>query len=200
MNSKKRIYSSIIIVLLLIAVVSSTTFAVYKWRSTTGLNVSINVTDNIIITFNGGTNITGRLIPVANAYEGIVKEMSVKANLPSSDTFNLYLKVNTLPDELKSAQFRWRLTGCDLSGDCITISPDVSGNFSTTSMSDYIDQTSGDMLLLEDQAIPYRSTLKLYLYLWIDGTVDNNVNMGSKSIDFDLYVTGNTEGTLAGNS
>lgn len=199
MNNKKKIYASIFAVLLLIVTVSSGTYAVYKWRSTIGLNVSVSVTDNIVITFDGGTDITGRLIPVRYPYEGIVKEISIKSNLPSSDTFNLYLKRNTLPSELQSTQFKWGLTSCDLSIDidCVKEAEvNEGGNFSTASMSDFVDQNTGDMLLLEEQTIPYVKNLKLYLYLWFDGTVTNNSNMMNKSVDFDLYATGNTEGTL----
>ena len=42
--------------MLLTVVVSTGTYAVYKWRSTVGLDVSITVTEDIVITFNGGTD------------------------------------------------------------------------------------------------------------------------------------------------
>ena len=186
MNYKKNVIVSILVVLLIIVVFSSTTYAVYKWRSTYGLNVNVNVTDNVIVTFNGGTNITGRLIPVDSPRYGIDKFISVKSNLPSNDTFSLFLKINKLPDELKTDSFKWKLTnGNDI---------DVSGSFTPISMNDYIDSGTGDMLLLENQPVPFRYNLKLHLYIWIDGTVDNATSMQNKSVDFDLYATGTSNG------
>lgn len=196
MNNKKKIIVSVLIVLLLIVVISSVTYAAFKWRSTNGLNVSIGVTDNVVVTFYGGTDITGRLVPVDSPSKGIVKSISIKSNLPTSDTFNLYLKINTLPNDLKDSSFRWKLTDCQEGNTCYDSEVDISGNFSTTSMNDFIDSGTGDMLLLEDQSISFKNYLNLYLYFWIDGNVDNAVSMGSKSVDFDLYATGTSSGTF----
>ena len=204
MNNKKKVIISIVIVLLLIVVVSSATYAVYKWRSIYGLNVNISVTDNITVTFNGGTNITGRLKPVDSPTKGIVKRMTIKSNLPNDNsTYSLYLKTNTLPDALKSTQFKWILFDCNLeNSDCelpsglayLTYSGIYQfGDFSTASMANFIDNNTGDLLLLDSSSIPFRKIQELYLYLWIDGTSDNSPSLGGNHIDFDLYATGSSD-------
>ena len=204
MNNKKKVIISMVIVLLLIVVVSSATYAVYKWRSTYGLNVDITVNDNVVITFDGGPNITGRIKPVSDPSEGIIKEMSVKSNLPNNASYNLYLKINELPEGLKNTSFRWGLIDDEEVESCLSTTCNstdlenaghfvISGNFSTSSMNEYKDATTNDLLLLEGSSIPFKNKQELYLYLWIDGTVDNDPSMGGNSIDFDLYATGSSD-------
>ena len=202
MNNKKKIFISVVIVLILCVLVVSATYAVYRWRSTYGLNVNITVNDNIVITFNGGTNITGRLIPTdatKDMSKIIVKEMTIKSNLPTDGTYNLYLKTNELPSAIQDESFKWLLTDCGLTNSNCNGDINISGNFSASSMSEYRDQTTGDLLLLDSSNIPFVKKLHLYLYLWIDGTVDNDLSMAGNHIDFDLYATG-TAGSLNNNS
>lgn len=198
MKEKKNIILSIVSVLLIIIVVVGATYAYYRWRSSESIDVTVNF-DNIsdtVITFYGGNNITGKVTPTATAYEGRVKQMSIETNVLANDTFNLYLKVNTLPNELKVDYFKWQLVSCDLSvnSSCASSATvNVGGDFSTSSMSNFIDSVTGDMLLLENEQIPLH--LDLYLYLWIDGNVDNNVNIGNKDINFDIYAKGTSKGS-----
>ena len=203
MNNKKKVIISMVIVLLLIVVVSSATYAVYKWRSIYGLNVNISVTDNITVTFNGGTNITGRIKPVSDPSEGIVKQISIKSNLPTDDTFNLYLKINQLPNDMKDSSFRFGIVDDPELVDCLKTNcrADVIqghivllGDFTPYSITEnFYDETTGDLLLLENQTVPFKKKLDLYLYIWIDGTVDNDPSIGGNHIDFDLYATGSSD-------
>ena len=122
--------------------------------------------------------------------------MTIETNLLANDTFNLYLKTNTLPNELKVDYFKWQLVSCDLSSNSSCASSatvNASGNFTTSSMSEFIDSVTGDMLLLENEPIPLH--LDLYLYLWIDGNVDNDLNIGNKDINFDIYAKGTSKGS-----
>ena len=188
-NNKKMIIS-IVIVLLIIVIVVSSTYAIYRWRSTYGLNVSIQVTDDITITFDGGTNISGRLIPSIFPSGTIVKHMTIKSNLPSGN-YSLYLKRNQLPSNIMNSSFKWLLSDCDYNNNSSCRSDmEIDGDFSSESISDYLDQTTGDLLLIDNAKVPFRYTQDLYLYLWIDGTVDNSPSMGGNHIDFDIYATG----------
>ena len=197
MRNNKKIIIAIVIVLVIIIVVSSVTYAIFRWRSTYGLNVNIEVTDHIIITFDGGTNITDKLKPVEGPTDGLIKHMSIRSNLPSSsDTYGIYLKINDLPNALKNEEFNWMLIDCDLINDdhCALEYTEVNahGNFSTTSMNEFTDSETGDLLLFEGDSIPFKNKQDLYLYLWINGTVDNDLSMSGKSIDFDIYAKGFT--------
>ena len=206
----KNLFISVLIVLLIIVIVSSVTYAAYVWRSTTGLDVSVDVNDNITVTFNGGTNITGKLFPVDRPTSGIIKEMVIKSNLPSSDPYSVYLKINQLPQVMKDSSFKWVLTdglndvnscwediglpdGATPSCELVSGSIFVGGNFSTSSMSEFTDSVTNDLILLENQSLPYISDLHLYLYIWIDGTVDNSLNLTGNHVDFDVYVKGKSD-------
>ena len=198
MKRNKKIFLMIIGVLLTIIIVSGLTYAFYRWRSSSSIDVIINF-DNAsqtVVTFYGGDSITGKITPTQYAYQGRVKQMNISSNIAGNDTFNLYLKINTLPNALKVDYFKWQLTSCDLSvnSSCAsTATVNVSGNFSTTSMNNFYDNDTGDLLLLEDEPIP--NNLDLYLYLWIDGNVDNDLSIGNLDINFDVYAKGTSAGT-----
>ena len=201
MKEKKKIIFMIMIVLLIIAVVAAGTYAFYKWRSTSSIDVDINFdnSDNVVVTFDGGSSITGKITPTEYVYQGRVKKMSVgydSALISNDNTFSLYLKTNSLSDDLKVDYFKWQLTSCDLAANhncASSATVNVGGNFSITSMNSFIDQESGDLLLLSNQSIPFH--LDLYLYLWIDANVDNDISIGNKDINFDIYAKGTSVGS-----
>ena len=109
MNKIKEVVStnkiakySLIIVALIIVLLSST-LAFYSWSSENNTNVSFTVASGSVdIVFNGGPDIRASLLPVDNKNKGIVKEITVKVlkNNPRA-SINLYLDINTLPNELK---------------------------------------------------------------------------------------------------
>ena len=203
MKERKKFILYVIGVLMTIVVVSGLTYAFYVWRSSSSVDVIINFdnTSQTVVTFYGGDSITGKITPTGYVYEGRVKQMSIESSLIANDTFNLYLKINQLPNELKVNYFKWQLVSCNLvsNHNCASSATvNESGNFSTTSLSDFYDSTTGDYLLLEDEPIPRH--LDLYLYLWIDGNVDNDLSIGDKDINFDIYAKGTSVGTYTEDS
>ena len=203
MNEKKKIYLMIIGVILGIILVSGGTYAWFKWRSSESIDVIINFdnTADARVTFYGGDSITGKIAPTEYVYQGKVKNMSIESSLLSNDTFNLYLKINDLPNELKVNYFKWQLVSCDLvsNHNCASSATvNVNGNFSTNSMNEFYDSNTGDLLLLENEPIPKH--MDLYLFLWINGNVDNDLSIGDKDIDFDIYAKGTSRGTYTDGS
>ena len=198
MNNNKKILLPIMGIVFGIILISGATYAWYKWRSSSSVDVIINFDNSgdVRVVFYGGDNITGKITPTGYVYEGRVKQMSIESSLIANDTFNLYLKINQLPNELKVNYFKWQLVSCNLvsNHNCASSATvNVSGNFSNTSMNEFYDSTTGDYLLLEDEPIPRH--LDLYLYLWIDGNVDNDLSIGDKDINFDIYAKGTSVGT-----
>lgn len=68
MDNKKFIFGVIALLLLMIG----GTYAYYKWSSTENINVNVKI-EGGSVTFNGGSNITGVLIPTATKEGGIKK-------------------------------------------------------------------------------------------------------------------------------
>ena len=103
MDNKKFIFGVIALLLLMIG----GTYAYYKWSSTENINVNVKI-EGGSVTFNGGSNITGVLIPTATKEGGIKKDITVKADTVGA-TMNLYMDLTTIPTELKEKSFEYEL-------------------------------------------------------------------------------------------
>ena len=74
-NNKGLIIGMIGLIILMIG----GTYAYYKWSSTSNINISVGI-EGSTVTFNGGSNITGVLIPTSSKEEGIKKDITVIAS------------------------------------------------------------------------------------------------------------------------
>ena len=196
MKQKTKTYGIILGVVLFIALVAGLTYAYYKWTSTEDINVSVVVEGNTV-TFVGGTNITGTLIPTATKEEGIKKDITVKAS-KEGVTINLYMDLTTIPSELKEKSFEYEIY---YNGTTLV----KKGNFgvynSNTNTSGISYATSGvtTLTLFTGRDVSTSNTDKYTLYLWFNGKDYTNPNtMQSKKLSFDLYATGENA-VLAGN-
>ena len=77
MKNKKKIITYLIIFLVVILLLAGATYTWFKWRSSNNTNVriTINNTSDLVITFDGGSNVTGTLEPTLTKEEGIVKNV-----------------------------------------------------------------------------------------------------------------------------
>ena len=175
MSLKKRFVLSIIGVFLLIMLVGTATYAWFKWRSTAQENVNVNLTVTSVITFIGGPDINGYLDPAYSYLGGTRKDVKITSELPGS-TFNLYMKINKLPDELKEDFFLWAIYK---GNEYIE-----GGNFDNSNAGD-------NVTLLLDREIPVDTYDTYSLYLWLDAEEDYDSSIANKIVDFSLYATGN---------
>ncbi len=173
-NKRKRILLSLIGMFLFVVMFGTGTYAWFKWRSTAEQNVNVNLTASSTITFIGGPDIIGELEPVLNKEEGVLKQIKITSDIPGN-RFSLYMKINSLPDELKNSTFLWAI---------------YKGN-------EYIDgdnfenyNNDDNIVLLSDVQISSDSTDVYNIYYWIDGSVVNNSNMMNKTVKLSLYATG----------
>ena len=180
MKDKNKKIILIIGIVSVILLVSGITYSWFKWRSSNNATVSITIDNStgLVITFDGGQNITGILEPTLTKEEGIVKNFSANTN-GLNVPMNICLKINTLPNDLKDSTFKWEL----YKGSVLL----SNGDFSTEDLSLRTDNGNSDYYLVTD--VISDNTSNYTLYLWIDGNFPNNGNMASKSIDFDLYGT-----------
>ena len=191
MDNKKFIFGVIALLLLMIG----GTYAYYKWSSTENINVNVKI-EGGSVTFNGGSNITGELIPTATKEGGIKKDITVKADTVGA-TMNLYMDLTTMPTELKEKSFEYEL----YYNDTTLVK---KGNFAAYNSSSNVNgisyATSGTttLTLFTGRDISTTSTDKYTLYLWFNGKDYTNPNtMQNKTLSFDLYATGENA-TLAG--
>ena len=173
-NNKGLIIGIIGLVILMIG----GTYAYYRWNSTSNINVSVKISGNTV-TFNGGINITGVLIPTSSKEEGIKKDITVKANEEGS-TMSLYMDLTTMPNELKEESFIYEL----YYNDTTLVK---KGNFKDIT---YASSGTTTLTLFTDRNVN-TTTDKYTLYLWFNGKDFTNPDtMQNKTLSFDLYATG----------
>ena len=171
----------------LIIVMIGGTYAYYRWNSTSNINVSVKISGNTV-TFVGGSNVTGTLIPVDSKEEGIKKDITVKANEAGS-TMSLYMDLTTMPNELKEESFVYEL----YYNDTTLVK---KGNFKAYNASSnasgitYASSGVTTLTLFTDRNVN-TTTDKYTLYLWFNGKDFTNPNtMQNKTLSFNLYATG----------
>ncbi len=171
----------------LIIVMIGGTYAYYRWNSTSNINISIGI-EGSTVTFNGGTNITGVLIPTSSKEEGIKKDITVIASEAGS-TMSLYMDLTTMPSELKEESFVYEL----YYNDTTLVK---KGNFKAYNASSnasgitYASSGVTTLTLFTDRVVN-TTTDKYTLYLWFNGKDYTNPNtMQNKTLSFDLYATG----------
>lgn len=174
MNNNKKIIILLSSIFLLVVIAIAGTYAWFKWRSTAEQNVNVNLTASSVITFIGGHDIIGELKPVLSKEKGTIKRIKVTSDMPGN-RFNLYMKINELPEELKDSTFLWAIYkgSTYIDGD----------NFENYNNDDNI-------ILLNNVQIPSDSTDVYNIYYWIDGSVINNNEMMNKTVKLSLYATG----------
>ena len=171
----------------LIIVMIGGTYAYYRWSSSDNININISI-EGSTVTFNGGTNITGVLIPTSSKEEGIKKDITVIASEAGS-TMSLYMDLTTMPNELKEESFVYEL----YYNDTTLVK---KGNFKAYNASSnasgitYASSGVTTLTLFTDRNVN-TTTDKYTLYLWFNGKDYTNPNtMQNKTLSFDLYATG----------
>ena len=171
----------------LIIVMIGGTYAYYRWNSTSNVNVSVKISGNTV-TFVGGSNVTGTLVPVDSKEKGIKKDITVKASKAGS-TMSLYMDLTTMPNELKEKSFVYEL----YYNDSTLVK---KGNFKAYNASSnasgitYASSGVTTLTLFTDRNVN-TTTDKYTLYLWFNGKDFTNPNtMQNKTLSFNLYATG----------
>ena len=188
MEKKSKIFMIFGIVVLVIAIVGST-LAYYVWTTSSDEETKIvSKVGAATIKFDGGSSIeNASLRPVSDKSKGIVKEIKMVANTTGIKA-NLYLDIVSIDEELKNTTFKFFLAKSSTAAVATK-----EGNFSTEYLtSNTVTCTTNNtnhIVLLSDFEVP-TSQVTYILYIWIDGTVDNDSSMMSKSFSFKLHADG----------
>ena len=166
----------ILLILLLLTISVGVTYAIFKWTSSNS-DVTFNV-EGCYITYDAGSNISGASFGPALTKDDTNNVLSKKITLSpecSGVTANLTLKVNEIEPELKNTSFIWSLYEGDTKVS--------NGNFADAT-------TNKVYTLLSTKTLTENTTTTYTLYIYIDGTVDNDSSMGGKSFKFTLGASG----------
>ena len=176
----KKDFKVLIIFITLIFILAGGTFAWYSWNAT-DIGVDFVINSNIRIAVDGGVDITGKeLYPTLDytdtnyAITKTIKSWLLDPNDANNSTFNLKLNVMGISDNLKNSSFRWRI---HKNGEL-----KASGNFASVS-------TGASINLITNQ-IATTSKDTYILYIYIDGSVDNDPSIANGTYNFRLVAEG----------
>ena len=176
MKNKRKNIIILLILILLLTLGIGVTYAIFKWTSSNS-DITFNI-EGCYVTYDAGGDITGASLGPALSKDDTNNVLSKKITLSpecSGVTANLTLKVNEIAPELKNTSFVWSL---------------YEGNTKVSS-GNFADATTNKVYtLLSTKTLTENTTTTYTLYIYIDGTVDNDSSMGGKSFKFTLGASG----------
>ena len=177
-------YFYILLIVFILSMLGS--FAYFSWGSDIGSNTNVSfdvVAETVYIEYDAGADIEGaNLYPVDDKSDGISKDITVKTDKVSSKpvTFNLYLDLTDVPEELMEDSFKWAI----YRDNELIASDSITKNIVECSKNN-----TNHIVLVSNETVD--TTLKKYtLYLWIDGNMTNPDTMMNKSFKFKLHADG----------
>ena len=176
MKNKRKNIIILLILILLLTLGIGITYAIFKWTSSNS-DITFNI-EGCYVTYDDGGDITGASLGPALSKDDTNNVLSKKITLSpecSGVTANLTLKVNEIAPELKNTSFIWSL---------------YEGNTKVSS-GNFADATTNKVYtLLSTKTLTENTTTTYTLYIYIDGTVDNDSSMGGKNFKFTLGASG----------
>ena len=176
MKNKRKNIIILLILILLLTLGIGVTYAIFKWTSSNS-DITFNI-EGCYVTYDAGGDITGASLGPALSKDDTNNVLSKKITLSpecSGVTANLTLKVNEIAPELKNTSFVWSL---------------YEGNTKVSS-GNFADATTNKVYtLLSTKTLTENTTTTYALYIYIDGTVDNDSSMGGKNFKFTLGASG----------
>ncbi len=176
MKNKRKNIIILLILILLLTLGIGVTYAIFKWTSSNS-DITFNI-EGCYVTYDAGSDITGASLGPALSKDDTNNVLSKKITLSpecSGVTASLTLKVNEIAPELKHTSFIWSLYEGDTKVS--------NGNFADAT-------TNKVYTLLSTKTLTENTTTTYTLYIYIDGTVDNDSSMGGKSFKFTLGASG----------
>ena len=178
-------YFYILLIVFILSILGS--FAFFSWGSDDSNNTNVSfdvVAETVYIEYDAGSDIEGaNLYPVDDKSDGISKDITVKTDKVSSKpvTFNLYLDLTDVPEELMDDSFKWAI----YRDNELVASDSITKNIVGCSKNN-----TNHIVLVNNETV--NTTLKKYtLYLWIDGNMTNPDTMMNKSFKVKLHADGN---------
>ena len=159
-----------ILILLISLVGSLSTYAWFTWSSTNNTSLTMTIGESSNVIFSTGNDIsTNKLSPVFNYTDGEKTSFVISNKTNTSFTYKILLNITSIDNELKNGELKYKL----LSNDSIV--------------------NEGDFTNIEEQNILYegelsKSKVSYTFYLYIDGNMDNDINMINKSIKGSITV------------
>lgn len=166
---KRKVFGTVFGVVGFILCVLFFTYAWYNWRSgNTTVNLGIeDVSVNIEFTMGPDVNATG-IGPVLDYNDGVKTDFTVTNNASSNFRLFVSLNITSITSTLQVGSFKYKLLK-DTSGGTNYTTEVASGDFSTFG--------EGINLITSEDIIAANSVCTYQFIVYIDGTIDNDIDM-----------------------
>ena len=183
---KRKFIGSILGGLMFLGVVLALTYAFYIWKGDNTL-VTFNINDSYFYCESGvESNIDG-LYPVLD-YRGGGYQTFVVNNIGRQDTtFSLTMEITAIDSPLLSEAFKYKLV-VDTTGGNNNCADTNNSNCVEVGSGNFADAKVGANTLVSSIALPNNSRYQYYLFLYIDGNMENDTAMQSSSMTSTLDV------------
>ena len=170
MNSNKKTIIVMAIMFSLL-VIGGTTYAWLTWRSSQNTELTLRIGEIAEIKFFTGNDIsTDKFAPVLDYNDGEITTFSIKNKGVSEGLkTEVILNITSIDDELKTSSFKYVLLE---SSDDETFNEVASGSFENINI--------GNNKIYETDTASGMTYYKVILY--IDGNMENNINMMNKAV------------------
>ena len=182
---KRKLFGTLLGTIAFAVMLLAVSYAYYTWKSTDTV-VSITMDDPYFYCESGiESNITG-LYPVTSYRDGGYQTFTVNNIGMSDTTFSLSMNITSISNALLSSEFKYKLY----------VDKTAGSNNCTTGDTDCVLAAEGDFsnfkvgmnTLAGSLSLPNNVRYTYYLFLYIDGTMQNNPAISNSNITFSLNV------------
>ena len=172
-------------VLLFLATLLFGTFAFYSWKSG-NTDVTFNIGDSYFYCETGQNVSETGLAPVLD-YQSTTSKYTFKVNnIGKSDTkFSVTLNISEISESLKSTSLKYKLM-VDKTGSSSTC--DTSSNCTEAASGDFSKMKKGINTIAPSIDLPNNSRYQYYLFIYIDGNMQNDTSMQSGTLKMAIEV------------
>lgn len=172
-------------VLLFLATLLFGTFAFYSWKSG-NTDVTFNIGDSYFYCETGQNVSETGLAPVLD-YQSTTSKYTFKVNnIGKADTkFSVTLNISEISESLKSTSLKYKLM-VDKTGSSSTC--DTSSNCTEVASGDFSKMKKGINTIAPSIDLPNNSRYQYYLFIYIDGNMQNDTSMQSGTLKMAIEV------------
>lgn len=185
---KRKFFGTIMGMLMFLGLIATLTYAMYFWKSE-DTELAFSISDEYFHCESGiESNING-LAPVIDYRNGSYQRFSVNNIGRADTTFSLTMNITDMDDTLKSESLKYKLV-VDTTGGSNNCA-DVNNNNCleiTGGSGDFSDVSVGMNTVVPTISIPNNSRYQYYFFMYIDGNMENDIEMQNSSMTFVLDV------------
>lgn len=165
-----------LVVAFFLVIISLGTYAWLSYRSNdTALVLTIGEINGMSVTLKP-YQINATLSPISSYTNGLMTEVEAKNNKSVSETFKLFYAVETISNELKCSDFKYKIMKSTNNWSSQT--EVANGDFSNAS--------NGNNLNIYSESIPANGDYEYKVYLWIQESGGNQSSLQGKSFTGEL--------------